>query len=580
MSSGDRSGFRGFTDLGALRTANAMWNAAGAYGFDVPWWAEGVHGDERGLPARAAGLDADAACPVFDASRLYAATATGLICKWFGSQRVGALCQAWAEDVRARLLDRAAWFAFESAAFACERGERPALGELRRAFWGSLSDEDRLLAADLDCTGLSFDGVCGRLRAVLLARYGFDGRVIRPAQRMLHLGVSFLALAERVRRKGLPLQATDAPTPPSPGERAGKASPDAAERSGGREPKNGSLARWGESREQRTAAWARDCFGSLLCTNGELAQLEGELCTGIHRACRLWVCSGSTPPGGTRSHGARLMLAAALAQGERNRALFRERHAEREAVARRLAQCLRDRLHARPDAVVRRLRNGTLDAAAAWRAGVLGDGRVFCRKSAGEDCDLSVDLLLDASSSRSDQQEEVALQAWVVASALARCGIAVRIASFCSMRGFTVLRYFNDYDTPADIANVTNYYAVGMNRDGLALRAVGARMRGGKAAVKLLLVLTDAAPMDDQPAAPQAGEAFGHDYADALAVGDTARAVRELARDGIKVAAIHSGSDSSVKNAQVMYGAATVRVRRVAQMAESVAGLVATAVGA
>ena len=48
--------------------------------------------------------------------------------------------------------------------------------------------------------------------------------------------------------------------------------------------------------------------------------------------------------------------------------------------------------------------------------------------------------MIDGSSSRKNSQEFIAAQVYVLAKSLERCNIPCQIYSYCSIRGYTVLR--------------------------------------------------------------------------------------------------------------------------------------------
>ncbi|MCQ4818743.1 hypothetical protein NE450_15500, partial [[Eubacterium] rectale] len=52
----------------------------------------------------------------------------------------------------------------------------------------------------------------------------------------------------------------------------------------------------------------------------------------------------------------------------------------------------------------------------------------------------------DASSSRKQMQQKIAAQAYVLSKSLTKCGIPVQIYSYCSIRGYTVMHIFKEYD--------------------------------------------------------------------------------------------------------------------------------------
>ena len=176
---------------------------------------------------------------------------------------------------------------------------------------------------------------------------------------------------------------------------------------------------------------------------------------------------------------------------------------------------------------------------------------------------------MDASSSRKQMQEQIAAQAYVLAESLGQCGIPVQIYSYCSIRGFTVMRLFQSYDETVRSDALFHSVAAGNNRDGLALRAAGHLMETGSKARKILLVLTDASPQDDQ----DAGEgAFykNKEYTDLLAVQDTAREVRALKQKGIQVIGIFMGSPRGGQVAGEIFGRELVKIRNIGEFSGAV----------
>ena len=125
-----------------------------------------------------------------------------------------------------------------------------------------------------------------------------------------------------------------------------------------------------------------------------------------------------------------------------------------------------------PDAVS--ARQGHVDSQRIWRLPVLKDGKVFLRSEEENNPGFTVDLLLDGSASRLHCQETIAAQGYILARSLATCGIPVRVSSFCSLRGYTVVRILqSDFSEKTRKEKIFNYFAAGWNRDGLALRMAG-----------------------------------------------------------------------------------------------------------
>ena len=198
------------------------------------------------------------------------------------------------------------------------------------------------------------------------------------------------------------------------------------------------------------------------------------------------------------------------------------------------------------------------------------------RKELGSELgDLTVDLLLDGSASQRDRHEQVAAQGYLIAESLTRCGIPVRVSSFCSVSGCTVLRLFRDYDEERGSRNIFDFSAAGWNRDGLAFRAMGALMDQAGSDHRLLIVLSDASPNDDQKL-PGRGPLPGRDYTGPLAVEDVAREVSALRRRGVRVLCVFTGRDDELPAAQAIYGRDVARIPSITLFADIVGRLIQT----
>lgn len=298
-------------------------------------------------------------------------------------------------------------------------------------------------------------------------------------------------------------------------------------------------------------------FGAPLYGEAALLALEADLCTGVHRGMHLYFARG-------KEQGP---------QGQANREHFRACEALYRHNRQRLRRYLEDCLLTCRMALPVRGRKGLFLPGQAWRGAYLGDDCLFALQQVERQADFSVNLMLDASASRQGQEPMIAAQAVVIAQSLMDAGIPVRIFSYCSLQGCTVLCVWKDF-AEKDCRRVLGYSAIGWNRDGLALRAAGhllARDRGRR----VLLVLTDAHPSDDG-GIPVGHTPFAWDYSEKRAEEDMAREVRSLRRKGIRVAGlIHSVFPLPMAEAAAaaVFGASYARVERVERLAEVVGRL-------
>lgn len=328
----------------------------------------------------------------------------------------------------------------------------------------------------------------------------------------------------------------------------------------------------GRTPEPILRRYVEDCFGASMLTPGQLAEAERELCTGVHRNCRLHFTRG-TPPEHPVSADAAWDAENFRRQREKNRAYYQKNLTQNRLTVAQLTQKLQNTLLLQQDDTVTPGRVGSLRPEMAWRASALGEQRIFTRRCDSQPGELSVDILLDGSASQNRQQEKLATQAYIIVESLSRCRIPVRVTAFCSVSGCTVLRILRDYDKPEENDRVFDYVAAGWNRDGLALRAMAWLMRKAVSQNRLLLVLSDASPNDDQRIPVGALPLGGYSYSGKRGVDDTAQETGILRRRGIRPVCIFTGSDRELPDARKIYGQAMERIPSIGWFADAVSRL-------
>ncbi len=409
-------------------------------------------------------------------------------------------------------------------------------------------------------------------------------------------------------------------------------------------------------------AYITACFGRSLYTDEELQQLEARLCVGGHRGCHVYVTDGKfgmgssdgrtwlreksgaqmnditrtnqrTEDGAGKASGTGTRTDVAAPRGgffDSETAKVRQDSAQQALANRRffesegeLARSLVRRLSARLELTLSDLREnvavhapvGRLDPVRAWRMPVVHDPDVFEKQRPEREMPLDVTLLLDASASRMQMQEQLAAEAWILAEALKNCHVPAAVWNFRSLRGYTVLEKMKDF-SERDCAHLFHFYAAGWNRDGLGLRlaaeellhgsghsfaashvpgcsrtsdedastrirnatecrTAGARIRGAAAAghsndrKHILIVLTDASPDDSTRLSSCAKYPFGSAYEGRPAVDDAADAIAEMRAQGILVYGLFLGRTENLGNLSLMYGHHQVRIHDISQLARA-----------
>ena len=331
----------------------------------------------------------------------------------------------------------------------------------------------------------------------------------------------------------------------------------------------------GKTPEPILRRYVEDCFGTSMLTPSQLAEAERELCTGVHRNCRLHFTRG-TPPEHPVSADAAWDAENFRRQREKNRAYYQKNLLQNRLTIAQLTQKLQNTLLLQQDEDTSLGRVGRLRGDVAWRAAALGEQRIFTRRSDSQPGELSVDILLDGSASRLHCQETIAAQGYILAKSLTDCGIPVRVSSFCSLRGYTVLRVLKDFGEKNGERKIFDYFAAGWNRDGLALRMAAELLNTAPADKHLLILLTDASPDDSHKILPTGKVPLSRDYDGQVGVEDTADEVRALRRKGIRVAAVFMGENANVPNARAIYGQDLAPIRRMDQLSAAAGRLIQT----
>lgn len=565
------------------RAVNLIWAAAGEYGFEPKFLAMKTDGT-----------------PDF-----YMNFVIGLVYKWFGRDMLERLFDSWLGDVRQAVMDDLAWLALESAVYQKELPGRPALEELRQdhareffameyqtsrqewmarnqlvysmqaARWKNvLGKPDRLvtpwdkgLYRALCCGDVSGEELEQALRACFRKYLGFDGKVRTKAELRLHFDnrrwIAFMtkmAPTELVRTDDLAIgRAAHA------GQAGLVRAADALR----------SMLRSNE-RAEADRAYIQRCFGRSMYAPKQLSAIEQQRCTGNHLGCRLWFTRGDPAADVPPSSDSQQLYEQAAEQARLNRAAYAENSELYESALLRLTEQIRNCMlvHQQPEAVT--ARQGWLDGARVWREPVLGDDRVFLRQDQEPKPGFSVDLLLDGSASRLHCQETIAAQGYILAKSLLNCGIPVRVTSFCSLRGYTVLRVLKDFGEKNGERKIFDYFAAGWNRDGLALRMAAELLNTAPADKHLLILLTDASPDDSHKILPTGKVPLSRDYDGQVGVEDTADEVRALRRKGVRVAAVFMGENANVPNARAIYGQDLAPIRRMDQLSAAAGRLIQT----
>lgn len=326
--------------------------------------------------------------------------------------------------------------------------------------------------------------------------------------------------------------------------------------------------------EKELRAFMETKYGRPAFSENDMMQAERALCCKSHSNCHLHITYGERINASEIQNGFEALERQREAeQIERNRRSYNKNIAQNRIAIARLADKIQNSvlLHLQPSPV--RGNSGALMAGRVWRAIKLNDEKVFEKNEQDNMGDLSVDILLDASTSQKSRQEIVSAQGYMIAESLTRCNIPCRVMSFCSMTGYTILRIFRDYDKPSDNAKIFEYVSNGCNRDGLAIAAAHYLMNKTAASHKLLIILSDVKPNDVIRIQTREGQE-PEQYAGEAGIDNTAFEVRRARADGISVLCVFTGSDEDVPSAKLVYDRDYARIKSLDKLADTVGLLI------
>ena len=559
------------------RARNLIWNAAADYSFEPDFKAY----DEEGR------------------ADLYWNSIIGAVRKNYGAETIEGLFEALHGCTQEQLYEQLLWLGLENAVYQREAPRRPALPSLRRSYARRVLTEN----ADPDPSDVlavlenaHFRRALGEADPAMLPRDrellnalefppDLDGPAIAErALDFLHTYFHFTpgqtqTQEAEARKRHRPLLAlfrrrSEADLLPSVRAFGPGFGEHLVKGPGGGPAAMPAQRRLTDYNQAQTEAalrkYMRGYFGAPLYDQQQLDALERELCVDDHRGCHLYYATGDDTPEKLKGYVA-AQRRNALKQMELNRAAYEADAVRHRTSIRRLTARIRNAMLAYLQPTPVRSASGTLDAGRIWRGIYLDDDKVFTRILQSDPGDLSVDILLDASSSQIDRQAVVAAQGYMIAESLTRCHIPVRVSSFCSLSGYTVVTRYRDYFEADKNERIFNYFTTGCNRDGLAVRALAKGLEDSPSEHKLVILLSDVKP-NDVIQINQGGNFV--DYARDVGIQNTAMEIRALTYKGIQVMCVFTGNDDDLPAAHTIYGRNFARIRTLDQFADTVGALI------
>ena len=306
-------------------------------------------------------------------------------------------------------------------------------------------------------------------------------------------------------------------------------------------------------------------YGKSYLTELEQKQMNHQLCYGAHKGCTIYMTEGilKNPVAVNNTY--------VLVQ--RSKELNLTTYRQHQNVTKRnievLEAILTRALRARNEKEYVPAQYGQLRPERLWKIGRTKEYQLFDKETKKQNEDFVVELLIDASGSQQKRQNYVALQSFVVSSALSRVGIAHRAMSFCTFWDYTILHRFRDYEDKADADwNLFEFRGSSNNRDGLAIRLATESLMKREEPNKVLIVLSDGRPNDQNVNRPNVPDAplYTGDYA----VKDTAIEVRRARSLGIAVLGVFMGEEQDLVAERKIFGKDFAYIKNIANFSNVV----------
>lgn len=310
-------------------------------------------------------------------------------------------------------------------------------------------------------------------------------------------------------------------------------------------------------------------YGKAFLSESEIRKIETKHCRDVHEGCRVHFTDGVL-----RSECNNVFqLKYVTRQKENNLYKYRDNIKLHKRSINKLKESI-SRILIEESAIDRIYSDGgTICANRAWRIGRSNNTKVFYKDIRNEKGKYVIDILLDASGSQSRNQFNVAIQAYIIATALTSVGIPNRVMGYLSFLDYTILKRYRDYnDNINSCENIFEYFAAGNNRDGLAIKAASDSLLEREEENKILIILSDGKPNDVKIGKDRSRSLRGEaSYKGMIAVKDTALEVRKARKQGILVLGVFTGKEKDLEAEKIIYGQDFIYTKDIERFSDIVA---------
>ena len=309
-----------------------------------------------------------------------------------------------------------------------------------------------------------------------------------------------------------------------------------------------------EKKDDSERQYIRKYFGASIFSEQKTHSIERSLCVGNHKNTHLHFTRGELDTEFWNDVNAIYYNKSLKEQRAINLEHYNSNYIKYKNSISKLTNKIRNTMLAYFESYTGKSEAGKLYAPKIWRNIYVNDNKVFTKVFNNDIGNISVDILLDASASQHERQETIAAEGYIIAESFTQCQIPVRVYSFSSLRNYTVINLYRDYNETDKNNEIFNYKTTGCNRDGLAIRTALYMMEESNYYNKILIVLSDCKPNDTQCIPDTGIKQEQTKYAGATGIIDTAFEVKKGINNGNSILCVFTGEDEDIKTAKKIYG--------------------------
>lgn len=292
-------------------------------------------------------------------------------------------------------------------------------------------------------------------------------------------------------------------------------------------------------------------YGKETLKENEIQKLENAICTGVHEGIHLYFTKGEY------THKDSLYYKnEAENSHEENLLAYEEDKLFYKRAIQNLEEIIKNSLLRNTDEYETYSNSGDLVPSKVWQSVKGINNKIFKKSFKDHQGNISVDIILDQSSSQKTRQSQVAIEGFIIAEALTNLNIKTRVVGFNNFYNFMIVREFRSYnDSQNKNLDIFKYNASGSNRDGLIIKLMSNLIKNNNEERKIIIMLSDGKPNDEiNLGLVGAKNIDAQDYTEDTAILDSFNQVLVSRLNNINVLGVFMGDENDLDAEKKIFG--------------------------